>query len=66
MIRDAMAHELEGLIRGALTLADDLSLWGTAARLDQALVELTGHGVYPPTHRESDDPPGAACLPPNG
>lgn len=45
-----MAHhvteaDLADLLRAALAIADDLGLWGIGARLDQALVDLTGAGV---------------------
>ncbi|MES1971798.1 MAG: hypothetical protein V4472_05010 [Pseudomonadota bacterium] len=40
-------RDLVDLLRSALAAADDLGLWGVGARLDQALVDLTGIGVLP-------------------
>lgn len=55
-----MAHafteeDLAALLRTALSIADDLGLWGVGARLDQALVDLTGAGVEPADEPEPLD-----------
>lgn len=44
MAQSSSAEDLERLLVIALAIADNLHLWGVGARLDQALVDLTGVG----------------------
>ena len=39
--------DLADLLRSALAIADERGLWSVGARLDQALIDLTGVGVDP-------------------
>ena len=37
--------DLAAMLRSSLSIADDLGLWSVGARLDQALIDLTGAGM---------------------
>ncbi|MDB5705953.1 MAG: hypothetical protein JWN66_3069 [Sphingomonas bacterium] len=51
MARRITEADLADLLRSALQIADELGEWSVGARLDQALVDLTGVGVEPAEER---------------
>lgn len=45
MNQSSTEDDLVAMLKSALSIADGLALWSVAARLDQALIQLTGNGI---------------------